>query len=127
MGPARRHRRRAEGNSDRAVSGEFDAAAERAVQGWPPLSPERRAELARVLGAVNARPPASAAEQPGEEVRSGNSAGSTDAEVKEWARREAAKAPPFRPEQRDLIISAFANALREIPDRDDESGGVTGE
>jgi len=31
--------------------------------------------------------------------------------LKDWAERMAAKAPAFRPEQRDTIVSAFASAL----------------
>jgi hypothetical protein len=34
-----------------------------------------------------------------------------DATLKDWAERMAAKAPAFRPEQRDVIVSAFASAL----------------
>lgn len=32
-------------------------------------------------------------------------------DLKSWAQRMAAAAPPFRPEQRDLIVSAFSSAL----------------
>lgn len=35
-----------------------------------------------------------------------------DNSLVEWAERMAAKAPAFRPEQRDVIVSAFASALR---------------
>lgn len=35
----------------------------------------------------------------------------TDASLHDWAVRMAAKAPAFRPEQRDIIVSAFASAL----------------
>jgi hypothetical protein len=35
-----------------------------------------------------------------------------DATLKDWAQRMAAKAPAFRPEQRDVIVSAFTSALR---------------
>jgi len=35
-----------------------------------------------------------------------------DATLKDWAKRMAAKAPAFRPEQRDIILSAFTSALR---------------
>lgn len=34
-----------------------------------------------------------------------------DATLKDWAVRMAAKAPAFRPEQRDVILSAFTSAL----------------
>ena len=34
-----------------------------------------------------------------------------DGTLKDWAERMAAKAPAFRPEQRDVIVSAFASAL----------------
>ncbi|TFC32900.1 DNA-binding protein [Cryobacterium sp. MDB1-18-2] len=34
-----------------------------------------------------------------------------DATLKDWAERMAAKAPAFRPEQRDVIVSAFTSAL----------------
>jgi hypothetical protein len=34
-----------------------------------------------------------------------------DASLQEWAERMAAKAPAFRPEQRQVILSAFASAL----------------
>lgn len=33
-------------------------------------------------------------------------------DLKAWARRMAASAPPIRPEQRDIIVSAFASALK---------------
>lgn len=117
MGPARCHRRRAGGDSDCSVNGEFDAAAKHVVQSWPPLSPEGRAELGRILATADVRPPATTAGRPGEDVRAGSSPGSTDAEVKEWARREAAKAPPFRPGQRDLIISVLQTRFRATPTR----------
>ncbi|WP_190243065.1 helix-turn-helix domain-containing protein [Arthrobacter globiformis] len=35
----------------------------------------------------------------------------SDGDLKSWARRMAAAAPPFRPEQRDLIVSTFTSAL----------------
>jgi excisionase family DNA binding protein len=35
-----------------------------------------------------------------------------DATLTEWAERMAAKAPAFRPEQRDIIMAAFASTLR---------------
>jgi hypothetical protein len=34
-----------------------------------------------------------------------------DGTLKDWAERMAAKAPAFRPEQRDIIVSAFNSAL----------------
>ena len=34
-----------------------------------------------------------------------------DGTLKDWAERMAAKAPAFRPEQRDIIVSAFTAAL----------------
>lgn len=34
-----------------------------------------------------------------------------DATLKDWAKRMAAKAPVFRPDQRDVIVSAFTSAL----------------
>lgn len=34
-----------------------------------------------------------------------------DATLEDWAVRMAAKAPAFRPEQRDVIVSAFTSAL----------------
>lgn len=36
---------------------------------------------------------------------------SPDADLKSWAQRMAASAPPFRPEQRDIIVSAFTSTL----------------
>ncbi len=35
----------------------------------------------------------------------------TDASLEAWAERMAAKAPAFRPEQRNVIVAAFATAL----------------
>jgi hypothetical protein len=35
----------------------------------------------------------------------------SDSDLKSWARRMAAAAPPFRPEQRDVIVSTFTSAL----------------
>lgn len=35
----------------------------------------------------------------------------SDGSLKDWAERMAAKAPAFRPEQRDIIVSAFTSAL----------------
>ncbi|MCO4253881.1 MULTISPECIES: helix-turn-helix domain-containing protein [Micrococcaceae] len=35
----------------------------------------------------------------------------SDSDLKSWARRMAAAAPPFRPEQRDIIVSTFTTAL----------------
>ncbi|SEO12469.1 helix-turn-helix domain-containing protein [Cryobacterium luteum] len=35
-----------------------------------------------------------------------------DTTLKDWAARMAAKAPAFRPEQRDVIVSAFTSSLR---------------
>jgi len=35
-----------------------------------------------------------------------------DATLADWAERMAAKAPAFRPEQRDIIVAAFASTLR---------------
>lgn len=35
----------------------------------------------------------------------------SDNDLKNWARRMAAAAPPFRPEQRDIIVSTFTSAL----------------
>jgi hypothetical protein len=35
----------------------------------------------------------------------------SDGSLKDWAERMAAKAPAFRPEQRDVIVSAFTSAL----------------
>lgn len=35
-----------------------------------------------------------------------------DASLKAWAERMAAKAPVFRPDQRDVIVSSFSSALR---------------
>jgi hypothetical protein len=35
-----------------------------------------------------------------------------DGTLKDWAERMAAKAPAFRPEQRDIILSAFGAALK---------------
>lgn len=35
----------------------------------------------------------------------------TDASLEAWAERMAAKAPAFRPEQRNVIVTAFATAL----------------
>lgn len=37
-----------------------------------------------------------------------------DGTLKDWAERMAAKAPMFRPEQRDVIVSAFASALAGV-------------
>lgn len=37
--------------------------------------------------------------------------GVSDASLEDWVERMVAKAPPFRPEQRTLIISVFATAL----------------
>jgi hypothetical protein len=34
-----------------------------------------------------------------------------DGTLKDWAERMAARAPAFRPEQRDIIVSAFSSAL----------------
>jgi len=36
----------------------------------------------------------------------------TDATLHDWAVRMADKAPAFRPEQRNVIVSAFASALK---------------
>lgn len=35
----------------------------------------------------------------------------SDDYVREWARKMAAEAPPLRPEQRDIIVSAFASVI----------------
>jgi hypothetical protein len=35
-----------------------------------------------------------------------------DGTLKDWAKRMATKAPAFRPDQRDIIVSAFSSALR---------------
>lgn len=35
----------------------------------------------------------------------------SDSDLKNWARRMAAAAPPFRPEQRDIIVATFTSAL----------------
>lgn len=35
----------------------------------------------------------------------------TEENLRSWAQRMAAKAPAFRPEQRDVIVSAFSSAL----------------
>lgn len=35
----------------------------------------------------------------------------SDSDLKAWARRMAAAAPPFRPEQRNIIVSTFTSAL----------------
>jgi len=35
----------------------------------------------------------------------------SDGNLRDWAERMAAKAPAFRPEQRDIIVSAFTSAL----------------
>ncbi|PYY64485.1 hypothetical protein DEJ30_08490 [Curtobacterium sp. MCPF17_003] len=37
---------------------------------------------------------------------------STEESLQEWAKRVAAKAPPFKAEQRAIIMSAFASTLR---------------
>jgi hypothetical protein len=37
-----------------------------------------------------------------------------DSELTKWARRMAEAAPPIRPEQRDIIVSAFSSALKEV-------------
>lgn len=34
-----------------------------------------------------------------------------ESDLKAWARRMAAAAPPFRPEQRDVVVSAFTSTL----------------
>lgn len=36
----------------------------------------------------------------------------TDASLRDWAARVAAKAPACRPEQRSVIVSAFATAMQ---------------
>jgi excisionase family DNA binding protein len=38
---------------------------------------------------------------------------STEESLQEWAKRVAAKAPPFSAEQRAIILSAFATTLRD--------------
>lgn len=36
----------------------------------------------------------------------------SDDYLREWAQKQAAAAPPFRPEQRDIIVSAFSSIIR---------------
>lgn len=38
---------------------------------------------------------------------------STEESLQEWAKRVAAKAPPFSADQRAIILSAFASTLRD--------------
>ncbi|PDQ35524.1 MAG: hypothetical protein B5766_05515 [Candidatus Lumbricidophila eiseniae] len=42
-----------------------------------------------------------------------SSSGPTDEGLRTWAERVAASAPPLRPEQRDIIVSAFSAALTQ--------------
>lgn len=41
----------------------------------------------------------------------GNGREASDETLKEWAARMASVAPPLRPEQRDIVLSAFSAAL----------------
>lgn len=45
----------------------------------------------------------------------GSQAGPTEEGLRAWAERVAAGAPPLRPEQRKVIISAFSSALMNTP------------
>lgn len=36
----------------------------------------------------------------------------SDDYLREWAQKQAAAAPPFRPEQRDIIVSAFSTIIK---------------
>lgn len=76
--------------------------ARRTVAGWPPLSPERRDELSRILATPEMSPVTPPPVVP-----------ISKSELKEWAQREAAKAPPFRPEQLNIVVSSFRSSLEK--------------